>query len=58
LGEDLYESGKIGWGSLKSEGRGLYRDAVDVLLPRLIGLVKEIPVPRIEFKSAGERRRL
>lgn len=51
LGEDLADAGKVGWGSLKSEGRGLYRDAVDVLLPRLIGLVKEIPVPRIEFKS-------
>lgn len=52
LGEDLADAGKIGVRSLKSEGRGLYRDAMDVFLPRLIGLVKEIPVPRIEFKSA------
>ncbi|KAG7570921.1 hypothetical protein FFLO_01119 [Filobasidium floriforme] len=52
FGEDSVEAGHVGWNSLKSEGRGLYRDAVDVILPRLVGLVKEIPVPRIEFKSA------
>jgi hypothetical protein len=54
FGEDSVEAGHVGWNSLKSEGRGLYRDAVDVILPRLVGLVKEIPVPRIEFKSAGK----
>ena len=54
FGEDSVEAGQVGWSSLKSEGRGLYRDAVNVILPRLVSLVKEIPVPRIEFKSAGE----
>lgn len=49
------EAGQVGLGSLKAEGKGLYKDFVDVLLPRLVGLVKEIPVPRIEFKSEGER---
>lgn len=38
--------------SIPAESSGLYRDAIDVFLPRLIALVKEIPLPRIEFKSA------
>lgn len=51
LGNTLLTAGQIGFNSLKVEGRGLYRDFADVILPRLIGLVKEIPVPRVEFKS-------
>ncbi|KAK4684203.1 hypothetical protein P7C73_g5994, partial [Tremellales sp. Uapishka_1] len=51
LGDSLATAGQIGLGSLKVDGQGLYRDFVDVILPRLIGLVKEIPVPRVEFKS-------
>ncbi|KAK8858640.1 hypothetical protein IAR55_002869 [Kwoniella newhampshirensis] len=54
LGESLTTAGKIGVSSLKFEGQGLYRDLLDVMVPRLIGLVKEIPVPRVEFKSEGE----
>jgi hypothetical protein len=27
---------------------------LDVVVPRVIGLVQEIPVPRLEFKSEGE----
>lgn len=49
----LQTAGQIGLGSLKVDGQGLYRDFVDVMLPRLISLVKEIPVPRVEFKSEG-----
>lgn len=51
LTKSLAGAGKAGFSSLKAEGQGLYRDVVDVLVPRLIGLVKEIPIPRIEFKS-------
>lgn len=54
LGDSLATAGKIGLSSLKVDGQGLYRDLLDVVLPRVIGLVKEIPVPRIEFKSEGE----
>jgi hypothetical protein len=54
LGDSLATAGKIGLNSLKVDGQGLYRDLIDVVLPRVIGLVKEIPVPRIEFKSEGE----
>lgn len=53
LGDSLATAGQIGLGSLKVDGQGLYRDFMDVIVPRLIGLVKEIPVPRIEFKSEG-----
>jgi len=54
LADSLQTAGQIGLGSLKIDGQGLYRDFVDVMLPRIISLVKEIPVPRIEFKSEGE----
>lgn len=51
LGSSLASAGQVGFGSLKAEGQGLYRDFLDVIVPRLIALVKEIPVPRVEFKS-------
>ncbi|WWC62487.1 uncharacterized protein I303_105083 [Kwoniella dejecticola CBS 10117] len=51
LGDSLSHAGKVGVGALRAEGQGLYRDFVDVIVPRLIGLVKEIPVPRVEYKS-------
>jgi hypothetical protein len=54
LGDSLATAGQIGLGSLKADGQGLYRDFMDVIVPRIIGLIKEIPVPRIEFKSEGE----
>ncbi len=55
LGDSLATAGQIGMGSLKVDGHGLYRDFMDVILPRVIGLVREIPVPRVEFKSEGEQ---
>ena len=54
LGDSLATAGQIGFGSLKVDGQGLYRDFVDVIVPRMISLVKEIPVPRVEFKSEGK----
>ncbi|WRT67840.1 uncharacterized protein IL334_004814 [Kwoniella shivajii] len=51
LGDSLASAGKVGVGALKAEGQGLYRDFIDVIVPRLITLVKEIPVPRVEYKS-------
>lgn len=51
MGEDMADAGKVGFNSLKANGHGLYRDFVDVMVPRIIGLIKEIPIPRIEFKS-------
>ncbi len=37
---------------LRGEAKGLYRDMLDVWLPRIIGNIKQIPLPKIEFKSA------
>ncbi|RSH91097.1 hypothetical protein EHS25_010273 [Saitozyma podzolica] len=51
LADTLGTAGKIGLKSLQVNGQGLYRDIADVMVPRVIALIKEIPVPRIEFKS-------
>jgi hypothetical protein len=51
LGDDIAVAGVAGLTSLRVDGTGLYRDIVDVIIPRVIGLIKEIPIPRIEFKS-------
>lgn len=53
LGNSVEHAGKVGLNALRAEGQGLYRDLLDVVVPRVIGLVKEIPVPRVEFKSEG-----
>ena len=53
LGSSLATAGQVGLGSLKVDGQGLYRDVMDVMVPRLIALIKEIPVPRVEYKSEG-----
>jgi hypothetical protein len=54
LGASVEHAGKVGINALRAESQGLYRDILDVMVPRLIGLIKEIPVPRIEYKSEGE----
>ncbi len=51
LGDDIAVAGVAGLTSLRVDGTGLYRDIVDVIIPRAVGLIKEIPIPRIEFKS-------
>ena len=51
LGNAVEHAGKVGVNALRAEGQGLYRDLLDVVLPRVISLIKEIPVPRVEFKS-------
>lgn len=53
LGGSVEHIGKVGLNALRVEGQGLYRDLLDVMVPRLIGLIKEIPVPRVEYKSEG-----
>lgn len=56
LGASVEHAGKVGINALRAESQGLYRDILDVMVPRIIGLVKEIPIPRIEYKSEGECR--
>lgn len=53
LGLELEHAGKTGLNALRAGSLGLGRDLVDVVLPRLVGLVKEIPIPRTEFQSAA-----
>ncbi len=54
LGDDIAVAGVAGLTSLRVDGSGLYRDIVDVIIPRTISLIKQIPIPRVEFKSEGE----
>lgn len=51
LGEDTKRTAKIGVGMFKGQAGAFYRDVVNVVLPRILDLIKEIPVPRTEFKS-------
>ncbi|ORX33457.1 hypothetical protein BD324DRAFT_639861 [Kockovaella imperatae] len=51
LGTSLASVSKVGLPSLKFDGKGLYRDVVNVIVPRVVSLLKEIPVPRVEYKS-------
>jgi hypothetical protein len=36
---------------LRFGGLGVVRDAFDVVLPRIISAIREIPLPRTEYKS-------
>ena len=53
LGSSIASASHIGLPSLKFDGQGLYRDIVNVVVPRVMSLLKEIPVPRVEYKSEG-----
>lgn len=49
--DELIHAGKTGLNALRAESAGLWRDFIDVVLPRAVALIKEIPAPRTEFKS-------
>lgn len=51
LGEDTAKTAKIGASMLKSQAGAIYRDAINVLFPRVLALLKEVPIPRTEYKS-------
>jgi hypothetical protein len=53
LSIELEHAGKTGLNALRAGSLGLGRDLVDVVLPRLVGLVKEIPIPRTEYQSSA-----
>jgi hypothetical protein len=46
LGEDIARLGKTGFGALKSEADNIWKDVFNVILPRLIDSIKDIPLPR------------
>jgi len=51
LGTDTKKLAKVGAGMFKGQAGAFYRDAVNVVLPRALSLINEIPIPRTEFKS-------
>lgn len=51
LGKDTKDTAKLGVQMFKGQAGAFYRDAINVVLPRILSLIKEIPIPRTEFKS-------
>jgi len=52
LSEDVADMSAAGLNIFSAQAKGFYRDFWNVILPRLISSVKEIPLPRIEYISA------
>ena len=46
LGTDTKKLAKVGAGMFKGQAGAFYRDAVNVVLPRVLSLINEIPIPR------------
>jgi hypothetical protein len=51
LKTDLHDFGIAGFNIFSSKALGLYKDLYDVVLPRVIDSIKQIPLPRIEYVS-------
>lgn len=51
LGTDLAGTAKVGAKMFKGKAGAFYRDIVNVLVPRALALLREIPIPRTEYKS-------
>lgn len=52
LGDALAEFGKTGYNLIGVDGGDLWKDISTVFLPRILGSVQQVPMPRIEFTSA------
>jgi hypothetical protein len=46
LGDDLAKTAKVGANMLKGQAGAIYRDAINVIFPRILSLLKEVPIPR------------
>jgi hypothetical protein len=46
LGDDLKKTAKVGINMFKGQAGAFYRDTINVIVPRILGLLKEIPIPR------------
>lgn len=46
LGNDMAKTAKVGINMFKGQAGAFYRDAVNVVLPRVLSLLKEVPIPR------------
>ena len=46
LGKDTAKTAKIGASMFKGQAGAVYRDVVNVVVPRVLSLLKEVPIPR------------
>ena len=46
LGQDTAKTAKIGASMFKGQAGAFYRDLANVVFPRVLSLLKEIPIPR------------
>ena len=46
LGQDTAKTAKIGASMFKGQAGAVYRDVVNVVVPRVLALLKEVPIPR------------
>lgn len=51
LGDALSEFGKTGYNLVGVDGGDLWKDVSTVFLPRILGALKQVPMPRVEFTS-------
>ncbi|GAA5820864.1 hypothetical protein JCM3770_007274 [Rhodotorula araucariae] len=51
LGDAVAEFGKTGWNLIGVDGGDLWKDVSTVFLPRILGTLKQVPLPRVEFSS-------
>lgn len=51
LGDALAEFGKTGYNLVGIDGGDLWKDISTVFLPRILGALKQVPMPRVEFTS-------
>lgn len=51
LGDAVAEFGKTGYNLIGVDGGDLWKDVSTVFLPRILGTLKQIPLPRVEFSS-------
>jgi len=46
LGNDMAKTAKIGANMFKGQAGAFYRDTINVIFPRILSLLKEVPIPR------------
>jgi len=51
LGESAFDFAETGVNLVGAGGGDLWKDVSQVFLPRLLGALKEVPLPRVEFTS-------
>ncbi|KWU45594.1 Proteophosphoglycan ppg4 [Rhodotorula sp. JG-1b] len=51
LGDAISEFGKTGYNLVGVDGGDLWKDVSTVFLPRILGALKQVPMPRVEFTS-------